>query len=244
MGFGDTSTETVDYYSSEGALGKYEDVAEGGLTDRERRIVRRHFTKSGAKVLDLGCGAGRTTSVLHEAGFDVVGVDISEPMVRAAADPSPRIEFQVGDASKQGFRDESFEYALFSWNGLSELPEEARVDALEEIHRVLKPGGVFAFSNMNSVCYYFVRGVRYPLDTIDFWRRNVRAGRVLSRYKLRKRNPQSDETWVGENYFIDPVRQRSQLREHGFETVEILGGGPFRKYVHPAPYYVARKVQR
>lgn len=235
-------TETVEYYSSEGALKKYGAIADDGLTEQERRIVDRHFTKSEATVLDLGCGVGRTTQELFEAGFEVIGVDISERMVRTAANRFPHIVFQVGDASSLGFRDGTFDYVFFPWNGMSELPEEPRLDTLDEIRRVLKPDGKFAFSTMNSICYYLVRGVRYPRDLIAFWVRNVRAGRTFSKYKFRERSPRNNERRIGETYFIDPVRQRLQLRERGFETVEIAGDGTFRKYVHPAPYYVARKV--
>lgn len=238
---GNTTGNTVDYYTSDGALRKYENAAEQGLTERERRIVREYFTISGARVLDLGCGAGRTTGALSDAGFEVVGLDLSEPLVRTAAERFPNADFQVGDASNLGLRDRSFEYVLFSWNGMSELPEEPRRAALDEVNRVLKPDGVFAFSNFNSVCYYFLRGVRYPLETVEFWVRNVRAGRALSKYKLRKRRPEGDDDWIGENYFVDPVRQRRQLREHGFEVVETLGDGRLLQYVHPQPYYVSKK---
>lgn len=244
MGTSDDLTETIDYYSSEGALRKYEAATGDGLTDQERQVVEEHFVKPEGRILDLGCGAGRTTRELHEMGFEVVGCDISDAMIRAAAERLPHIEFHVGDASNLGFRAETFDYVLFSWNGMSELPEGPRLDALEEIRRVLKPGGKFAFSTMNALCYYLVRGVRYPADLVEFWVRNVRAGRTFSKYKLRERNPDGDERRIGESYFIDPVRQRIQLREHGFETVAIVGGGTLVKYVHPAPYYVAKKTRR
>jgi len=54
----------------------------------------------GARVLDVGCGTGATVSQLIERGAaEVVGVDLSEPMVIAARNwiPDPRAQFVVGD---------------------------------------------------------------------------------------------------------------------------------------------------
>lgn len=237
----DDPDDTVRYYSSDGAVSKYAEAAKEGLTGVEREVILSHFTDRGGRVLDLGCGVGRTTGPLRELGYEVVGIDVSEQMIRTATTRFPDVEFQVGDASRLAFRDETFEYVLFSWNGLAELPPASRRAALREIHRVLKPEGVFAFNNFNAITYYFLRGIRYPRAVLRFWIRNVRSGRARSRYKTRKRNPHGDESWLGENYFIDPLSQLAQLREHGFDPVEIIGGGRLPKYVSSAPYYVARK---
>jgi SAM-dependent methyltransferase len=45
-------------------------------------IFAAHVT--GRKGLDFGCGAGRSTRLLRKLGFEAVGVDIAEPMVRRA----------------------------------------------------------------------------------------------------------------------------------------------------------------
>lgn len=233
--------ENVSYYSSSGAVNKYENVVDRGLFEPEREAIRKYFTNSGSRVLDLGCGAGRTTKVLDEMGFDVVGVDVSEQMVLTAKNKFPSLEFQVGDASSLGLQNESFEYVLFSWNGISELSETQRSRVLEEIHRVLKPEGTFVFSNYNSVFYYFLRGVRYPRQVLEFWLRNIRARTMFSKYKLRKRQPDSDERWIGHNYFIDPLRQKKQLRNHEFDVLTVIGSNRVSSYLEPSPYYVCRK---
>src|SRR5579871_6782351 len=47
-------------------------------------------------VLDLGCGSGIWAARLLEAGYDVVGIDLSESMIRLAKKKAPAAEFRTG----------------------------------------------------------------------------------------------------------------------------------------------------
>ena len=98
-----------------------------------------------ARVLDVGCGSGWASRLL--AGFAikgrVTGIDISDEMIRVARESSrsfPNVDFQVASAEQLPFNDSEFTHA-FSMESLyyyRDIPK-----ALAEIHRVLKPGGVF-----------------------------------------------------------------------------------------------------
>lgn len=214
-----------------------------GLYEVERRAIESHFTRRGATVLDLGCGTGRTTGVLGRMGFDVVGVDVSEPMVRRARSLYPDIEFEPGDARDLRFADESFDYVLFSFNGLDYVqPEGDRYVALREIWRVLKPGGTFVFSSHNPF-YLLPADPTSPygyLQLARFWIRNALDGNVTSRYKTDVFPDESIDT-----YFISPRGQRKQLKQCGFELVEIFDkeASP-SAWLDPWPYYVAKKPSR
>lgn len=242
MGTRRMSGETVEYYSAEETVDRYEQAADAGLSPTERRLVRKYCARDGGRILDVGCGVGRTTGELNEIGFDVVGIDISEPMIHRAAERFPITEFLIGDASDLPFADASFRYVFFPWNGLGELPKGPRNDTLREIRRVLRSDGTFIFSNYNTVCYYLLRGLYYPRKQLKFSIRNVRRGRTLSRYKFRERSLYPGDEWIGENYFIDPINQKCQLRSHGFEPIEVAADGVLPPFAHPSPHYVARKV--
>lgn len=226
----------LDAYSSAEALREYDRV---GLTGVEKALVERYFRETG-RVLDIGCALGRTTGPLQGLGFDVVGIDVSSPMIEQARLRFPGLDFRVGNACDLDFSDRSFDYVLFSFNGIDLIhPEERRTRALREINRVLKDGGIFVFSSHNS-WQLVSKDVFFYSWLLRFIVVNIARRKILSKYKI-------DKTNFGENitHFINPPEQRRQLTRAGFQLLEITGS--FKgalKYVEPWPHYVARKKKR
>ena len=111
----------------------------------ESIIELRQFTKllaSGAKILDVGCGAGvPVTLFLVDEGFSVVGLDISEEMLSLAKKHVPKGEFLKADMSEMDFPDDSFD-GIVSFYAIIHLPREKHAALFNKFHRILKPGGV------------------------------------------------------------------------------------------------------
>jgi len=110
-----------------------------------RRIVRRWRPRSGQKVLDVGCGTGLFLKSLSadQAGLDLTGIDLSEPMLAqarraAVAGQSPAPVFVQGSVYELPFEAERFDIAL---NTISCHFYLEPVRAFREIARVLRPGG-------------------------------------------------------------------------------------------------------
>lgn len=128
-----------------------EDVEKVGLWKSERLVAEKFFRKKD-RILDIGCGAGRSTFGLYEIGFHhITGVDLTPEMINAATKIAKErnipIRFEVGNALKLHFEDAFFDGALFSFNGIMQIPgRENRVKAMKEIARVLKSGSVFFFT--------------------------------------------------------------------------------------------------
>ncbi len=94
------------------------------------------------RVLDLGCGTGLPhDGYLVEAGFRVVGVDLSGEMVRVAALNVPEAVFHRMSMNEIGFRDE-FDGVMSSFSMLLLSPELFR-ETVKRIHAALADGGYF-----------------------------------------------------------------------------------------------------
>ncbi len=114
------------------------------------REVMDHFP-SGARLLDIGCGLGREAFPLSDAGFDVVGIDLSQEVIaqvrQCSAEKGYDIPFLLYDGRKLPFPDDSFDVVLIWAQTFGLLyGEEYKQDYLAECRRVLKPGGLFSFS--------------------------------------------------------------------------------------------------
>jgi arsenite methyltransferase len=107
----------------------------------------------GDAVLDIGCGAGvdsLVAAVLVGAGGHVTGIDVTPAMIERARANQARLSlanvtFQVGEAEALPFPDGTFD-AVIS-NGVFNLSLD-KAKALQEAHRVLKPGGRLMLADM------------------------------------------------------------------------------------------------
>jgi len=116
-----------------------------GLDRRwKRRLVRLARPLSGARALDLATGTGDIAIACARHGATVVGLDVTARMIEIAREKttkttrSPSIEFVVGDMLALPFPAASFDLVTTGY-GLRNVPD--LTTALDEIKRVLKPGG-------------------------------------------------------------------------------------------------------
>jgi tellurite methyltransferase len=102
------------------------------------------------RILDAGCGMGRNLVYFLREGFDVCGVDLSPEavarvgsMARSLAPHLPEGNFRIEPVERMSFESESFD-AVISSAVLHFASDEAHWRAMiEEMWRVLKPGGIF-----------------------------------------------------------------------------------------------------
>jgi ubiquinone/menaquinone biosynthesis C-methylase UbiE len=98
-------------------------------------------------VLDAACGTGRHTAYLVEKGHEVLGVDANEAMLAKAREKVPGAEFRVGDLADLPVEDRSYG-AITCGLGFSHLQDIE--PAIEELARVVRPGGRVAISAPHS----------------------------------------------------------------------------------------------
>jgi len=186
-------------------------------------------------ALDLGIGGGRTTALLAHQVKTYVGIDYSQGMVDVAKDRfancSPALDLRWGDAAcLSAFDDHMFDFVLFSFNGIDCLPESRRQDALDEIFRVLTPGGVLCFSSHN------IQNI--PTLLRFKWHRhpNVLIRRIIKYFKLRWINRvalqrlQSDQLTVRDGssnfnaayVYVRPSAMVNRMLEMGLRSVRCF----------------------
>ena len=108
---------------------------------------------AGKTVLDVACGEGHLSRKLAEVAkgnIQITGVDASEALIQIAKERnkafsfSDRITFQVGDASRMDqVPSKSFDIAICN---MALMFIKHYEDAIQEVARALKPGGIFVFS--------------------------------------------------------------------------------------------------
>ena len=128
----------------EGMIARWYDKNRRSTSDQERlsRKVRETLPKGG-RVLEVAPGPGYLAIDLAKSGiYQVVGLDISKTFVEIARahaeDESVDVNFRHGNASNMPFDDESFDFVICvaAFKNFSEP-----VQAIDEMHRVLKSGG-------------------------------------------------------------------------------------------------------
>ncbi|MHC4817045.1 MAG: class I SAM-dependent DNA methyltransferase [Planctomycetota bacterium] len=170
--------------------------------------------QTGGPVLELGSGTGRVVWPLAEAGLDVVGLDLSAPMLKLAEAKraghpeavASRVRFETGDMARFELP-ERFRLVYSACRAFQALltPEDQRA-CLECVHRHLEPGGLLILTLFDPRLDRCVDGEvedPYPPDTYRHpgtgcdveieitYRRNDAVRQVLfERWRLTERDAQ------------------------------------------------------
>ena len=118
----------------------------------EEKYMIQKYLQPHLKTVEAGTNGGRILLNMKEMGFTALaGFDNVPELIDAAIarNPDRDIDFQVQDAVKLSYPDESFDQILYLQQILCLLESEDRVKAMRESLRILKPGGIGIFSFLN-----------------------------------------------------------------------------------------------
>ena len=101
----------------------------------------------GDRLLDVGCGTGVVALTAAQVGAKVSGSDLTPELIMRAKENAQisnlNIDFQIADVEDLPYKDSEFDFVLSQFGHMFAPRPEI---ALKEMLRVLKPGGVIAFS--------------------------------------------------------------------------------------------------
>lgn len=103
-------------------------------------IIEKHIP--GRKAVDFGCGAGRSTRVLKQLGFDVIGIDIATNMLEQARQIDPAGTYELvkdGQYAHLGKGEFDLVQAIFTFDNIPTL--DKKVTILKGLSELLKPTG-------------------------------------------------------------------------------------------------------
>jgi ubiquinone/menaquinone biosynthesis C-methylase UbiE len=111
------------------------------------------------KILDCGAGGPRPPLALfYNHGYETHGIDISEPAIVAsnkyASEHDITLNIVPGDMREIPFDDETFSF-VFSQNSICHLTKKDMTKAIQEMNRVLKPGGYLLVDFMSTESSYY-----------------------------------------------------------------------------------------
>jgi ubiquinone/menaquinone biosynthesis C-methylase UbiE len=124
-------------------------ISVGGEARLRRLALQNLDLQPHTQVLDLCCGNGPVTQVLVQQSQHVTGLDASPRAIAQAQANIPQATFVKGFAEAMPFADASFDVVHTSM-ALHEMEPDQRGQILQEVYRVLKPGGIFTLIDFHS----------------------------------------------------------------------------------------------
>ncbi|MBN2004600.1 MAG: class I SAM-dependent methyltransferase [Anaerolineae bacterium] len=180
----------------------------------DRTLLNRFadLVRGQGPVCDLGCGPGQITRYLRMRGVDAFGVDLSPKMVIQAQQLNPALSFEVGNMLALAVEDGAWA-GIAAFYSVIHIAREDVPCALQEMARVLKPGGWLLLAVHT--------GQQKLVHVDEWWGRKVNVDFV----------------------FFETAEMAGYLREAGFELVDTVEREPYPdvEYQGPRVYFLAQK---
>ncbi|RJE87664.1 class I SAM-dependent methyltransferase [Paenibacillus sp. 1011MAR3C5] len=213
----------------------YEIFDEWGRLDREplEFFINLHFLlrylPASGHIADIGSGPGKYAIELARRGYrvglaDLIPRFVAEAREKAgAAGVDSRFSgFHVSNAaSLDCFADESFDAAVMMGPLYHLQEQEERIQAIRELYRVTKPGGIVAAAFMPRVAF-MQQSIRNPMQ----WKPNNRIDALMEFSQSGIFNHSEAGRFTGV-YFEKIERIIPQMEEEGFETLNLIGSDSF-----------------
>ncbi|MGQ9706197.1 MAG: class I SAM-dependent methyltransferase [bacterium] len=224
----------------------------------------------GDPILELGCGTGRILIPIAEAGYKVLGLDISKKMLNILMGKIDTLNDKVKERitiRRADFRDfkieEKFSMAFFAYSTLySATTQEEQITTIRCINSHLKKGGVFITASFNPDIKRISENHKFLM--LDFTYQDPTGELLLTRmsqteyfpfnqtlksnqiYDIKEKGKPTERYAIELNLrYIFPPEMRHMLYYCGFEIIDEYGDynlAPLKEN-SPQMIFVAKKVK-
>jgi SAM-dependent methyltransferase len=208
------------FYESGGEIARFRDGSLSGAGplefERTKEILSRYLPPPPLKILDVGGGPGAYAAWLVDRGYDVKLIDPVSLHVDQARAADSRIRAEVGDARQLVEAGASQDAVLLMGPLYHLVNREDRLAALQEAHRVLRPGGwlfAAAISRYAALLDLFVRlGRLYEPGVFQTVSKGLESGVFEG----------ANGNLFTTAYFHLPLELADEVKDGGFEQATIL----------------------
>jgi SAM-dependent methyltransferase len=191
--------------------------------DKTIEFILSHCDKPKLEILDLGCGPGLYAERLAEAGHHITGVDFSETSVEYASSQAKvnrlNIDYFCKDYLTIDYKDR-FDLVLLVYTDFGVLISSDREKLLSNIHKALKPEGIFIFDviNKKNLEQKFKEDKTWSFETGGFWNNNPYLELINGFYYL------NENVFLQQHIIIDQTEKIKTYRfwTHYFEEKDII----------------------
>jgi len=145
-----TSNRTFKQYGADGL----EQSLPAGKQTEDLKLIKKLCKKSD-KILDLACGYGRLTISLSKLGYNILGMDLSPTLIKAAKrkakNKNIKTQFDLGNMLRLPYKNNSFDKVICFWTSFNHLLTKIeQIKALNEIFRILRSHGLAFIETFNG----------------------------------------------------------------------------------------------
>jgi len=203
-------------------------------------------------VLDLCCGTGRVGSDMRQRGYNAVGVDLSEPMVRGCREQHPPLPAAVMDASFLALKPGLFDLVVSLYDSLNYILEPSLLaKCFADVFETLRPDGLFIFDvntpRALSTGLFSQDNLRSDDALLYSWKAHwdakARICRVDMWFKWRTEGRTEEFEETHRQYAYRHREVTAMLAEAGFELIDAYQAYTFRPVTRRSDraYYIARR---
>lgn len=206
------------------------------LRPQEALLLYNNLSSMKHPILDYGCGDGFFASLIFPENFIDVALDISDSRIQEAKKYNIYKSFQEYDGKQIPFPDNHFS-TIFSNSVLEHVPY---LDlALQEIYRVLKPGGIFMTTVMADKWEDYLNGQKLLGPIYLKWLRKKQEHYNLLSYKEWKKHftDISFKEVSSQGYFSKKMAQWDELF-HYLSLPSLISYSLIKRWINIPPYHL------